>query len=425
MSTRQLVQTAPAKLSFTPVRSGLLQRKCACGGTPGLSGDCEECSRKRLNVQRRAPPGLQTKLAINQPGDRFEQEADRMAEFVVNGSDATGPSALSPLTSASIRRYEKTPPPKPNEPLNPLARPGLGVKTTGEAPERKKKKEQLMRREADTARTPDVIPPIVDETLLQSGEPLDRAMRIFMESRFGHDFTQVRVHADAQAADSARAVNALAYTVGRNIVFGAGQYVPGSATAQRLIAHELAHVVQQQRQPSTAKVQREELPDDPYPATEDGEQPSLFSLSDNGFDFIARHEGVRLSLYNDSAGHCTIGVGHLVHKGNCDGTEPEKFTKGLTKDEAMDLFRNDLQTYEAAVANSVMSRLNQHYFDALVSFTFNVGIGAFQSSGVLKQMNSKNYSKVPSEMMKWVKPPEIKGRRTDEANLFRTGNYGP
>lgn len=83
----------------------------------------------------------------------------------------------------------------------------------------------------------------------------------------------------------------------------------------------------------------------------------------------------------------------------------------------------DLAIYEAAVANSVTSRLNQYYFDALVSFTFNVGIGAFKSSGVLNQLNQKNYSKVPKEMMKWVKPPEIRGRRSDEANLFRTGQY--
>jgi hypothetical protein len=66
-----------------------------------------------------------------------------------------------------------------------------------------------------------------------------------MEPRFGHDFSRVRVHADARAADSARAVNALAYTVGRDVVFGGGQYVPQSAAGLRLIAHELVHVVQQ------------------------------------------------------------------------------------------------------------------------------------------------------------------------------------
>ncbi|HET8631526.1 MAG TPA: DUF4157 domain-containing protein [Thermomicrobiales bacterium] len=77
------------------------------------------------------------------------------------------------------------------------------------------------------------------------GRPLDAATRSFMEPRFGHDFSGVRVHTDARAAESARAVGALAYTVGRDLVFGAGQYVPGSRSGQRLLAHELTHVVQQ------------------------------------------------------------------------------------------------------------------------------------------------------------------------------------
>jgi hypothetical protein len=66
-----------------------------------------------------------------------------------------------------------------------------------------------------------------------------------MESRFGKDFSRVRVHADAQAAKSAQEVNALAYTVGHDIVFGAGRYSPGTSSGQHLLAHELTHVVQQ------------------------------------------------------------------------------------------------------------------------------------------------------------------------------------
>jgi hypothetical protein len=88
-------------------------------------------------------------------------------------------------------------------------------------------------------------PPIVNEVLQSSGQPLDVATRAFMEPRFGHDFSHVRVHADAQAAESARAVNALAYTLGRHVVFGAGQYAPTTQEGQRLMAHELMHVVQQ------------------------------------------------------------------------------------------------------------------------------------------------------------------------------------
>jgi hypothetical protein len=90
------------------------------------------------------------------------------------------------------------------------------------------------------------VPPIVHEVVNSSGQPLDPGTRGFMESRFGHDFSRVRVHTDARASESARAVNASAYTVGANIVFGHGRFQPSSAEGLRLVAHELTHVVQQQ-----------------------------------------------------------------------------------------------------------------------------------------------------------------------------------
>jgi len=90
-------------------------------------------------------------------------------------------------------------------------------------------------------------PPIVHDVLRSPGRPLESSTRQFMESRFGHDFSQVRVHADGKAAASAQAVNARAYTVGRDVVFGPGEYTPESSGGQRLLAHELTHVVQQQR----------------------------------------------------------------------------------------------------------------------------------------------------------------------------------
>lgn len=89
------------------------------------------------------------------------------------------------------------------------------------------------------------VPPIVDEVLRSPGKPLDAATKGFMESRFDHDFSQVRIHTDAKAAESTQAVNALAYTVGRDVVFGAGQYTPTHDSGRKLLAHELAHVVQQ------------------------------------------------------------------------------------------------------------------------------------------------------------------------------------
>src|SRR5512145_394946 len=85
----------------------------------------------------------------------------------------------------------------------------------------------------------------VREVLESRGEPLDLPTRAFLEPRFGHDFSQVRVHTGSQAAASARAIEALAYTVGQKIVFGAGQYAPGTPDGRRLIAHELTHTLQQ------------------------------------------------------------------------------------------------------------------------------------------------------------------------------------
>ena len=89
------------------------------------------------------------------------------------------------------------------------------------------------------------VPPIVHEVLRSSGQPLDAATRAFFEPRFGHDFSRVRVHTDATAAESASAVKARAYTAGQDIVFEAGRYSPHSSGGKLLLAHELTHVVQQ------------------------------------------------------------------------------------------------------------------------------------------------------------------------------------
>ncbi|HEU4561277.1 MAG TPA: DUF4157 domain-containing protein [Longimicrobium sp.] len=106
---------------------------------------------------------------------------------------------------------------------------------------------ELLFRASDGGRThgPPVAPPIVRQVLRGGGEPLDPGVRARMEPRFRHSFADVRVHADGQAAASTRAVGARAYAVGRDVVFGAGRYAPGTGDGARLIAHELAHVVQQ------------------------------------------------------------------------------------------------------------------------------------------------------------------------------------
>jgi peptidoglycan hydrolase-like protein with peptidoglycan-binding domain len=115
----------------------------------------------------------------------------------------------------------------------------------GECAECRKTREGTLQRAAVNAAPVNEVPPIVHDVLRSSGQPLDAETRAFMEPRFGHDFSGVRIHTDAQAGESARTVNALAYTVGRDVVFGAGQLAPGTTAGNRLLAHELAHVVQQ------------------------------------------------------------------------------------------------------------------------------------------------------------------------------------
>ena len=111
----------------------------------------------------------------------------------------------------------------------------------------------LQRHAANHQSAPSSIPPVVHDVLRSSGRTLDPSTRSFMEPRFGSDFSGVRVHDDAQAAESARAVNARAYTVGQHIAFDHRQYAPHTESGRHLLAHELAHTVQQgglQRSPA-------------------------------------------------------------------------------------------------------------------------------------------------------------------------------
>ncbi|HEY2714262.1 MAG TPA: DUF4157 domain-containing protein [Chthoniobacterales bacterium] len=195
---------------------GMLQRKCACGGTPGPTGECETCKRKRL--------GLQSTLTISKPGDRYEKEADEIAESVVNERRTSGPLLESLGHAASTPREGLT--------SDATAKPQVSQGET-------------VRRKSVAGSLAASAPPIVHDVLGQNGQPLEPATREFMGKNLGYDFTRVRVHTDARAAASARVLGANAYTVGNKIVFDSGHYRPGSAEGRRLLAHELAHVVQQ------------------------------------------------------------------------------------------------------------------------------------------------------------------------------------
>jgi outer membrane protein OmpA-like peptidoglycan-associated protein len=182
-----------------------------------------------LRMLSRSKPVLQPKLVVNQPGDQYEQEADSVAEQVMRMPERE----VQPL------RHDAADVPKLMRKCSCGDSGGASGSCSGCA-----EKEEL-RRSADASSPVPEAPPIVSDVIRSPGEPLDAAIRSFMEPRFGYDFSRTRVHLGGQAARSASAVNARAYTVGERLVFGEGQYHPRSASGQRLIAHELAHVVQQ------------------------------------------------------------------------------------------------------------------------------------------------------------------------------------
>lgn len=153
------------------------------------------------------------------------------------------------------------------------------------------------------------------------------------------------------------------------------------------------------------------------------------SLSEAGAAFIGRFEGFSAKLYNDPAGHATIGYGHLVHRGSINGSEPAEFKRGISKARGLELLGEDARVASTAVNDLVKVQLTQHQFDALVSFVFNLGTGAFGGSTLLRNLNSGQYATVPSELNRWInaggRPLQgLINRRRAEGLLFSTASYG-
>lgn len=250
---------------LTPSPSGILQRKCACGGSGGTHGECEECKKKYMTLQRHpaghaepatvpaivhdvlrssgqpldaetraffesrfghdfnkvsahtgvrpvggvAVSAFPGKLQMNRPSDHYEQEAERVANQVMRMTDAAAAMpgrdrARASSASADAIHYA-------------ASLPAAG-------------------------RT---APPTVNESMRSHGRPHLATDQTVFGGRLGHDFSGVRIHTDDRAAKSAQAVSALAYTAGQHIVFGPGRYAPRSSEGRRLLAHELTHTIQQ------------------------------------------------------------------------------------------------------------------------------------------------------------------------------------
>jgi hypothetical protein len=170
----------------------------------------------KISVHFRSQASIKAKLKVNIPGDIYEKEADRVANRVL-ATPAHQAVSCAPL---HIQRYAR-----------------------------------------QAIEGANIAPSSVDQALASSGRPLEPTLRHDMEQRFGHDFSEVRLHLGAAAEQSAKHINANAYTVGNNIVFGAAQFAPGTHEGRRLLAHELAHVIQQSNGRGIGLIQRAEVDD--------------------------------------------------------------------------------------------------------------------------------------------------------------------
>ena len=132
------------------------------------------------------------------------------------------------------------------------------------------------------------------------------------------------------------------------------------------------------------------------------------TVSDAGIDLIKSFEGFRPQMYNDPVGHCTIGYGTLLHSGNCDGRPAEQpYASGVDEARATELLRQKVAEFQHVVSDRVSVPLNPNQNDALVSFVYNVGGGAFGSSTLLRVLNEGKYDQVPGELRKWTKARSV------------------
>ncbi|OUC11762.1 MAG: hypothetical protein B0A82_26620 [Alkalinema sp. CACIAM 70d] len=206
-----------------------------------------------LRSGARSAPIVQAKLTIGQPNDQYEQEADRVADQVMRMPEPNIQrmcpecKCKEEMQRQPIQEDEKKQSTLQTKPLAESITP-MVKRLPGSAEEEKKKQGE----ETLQPKTTSSEPPTASNTLQKQisalqggGQPLPAAERAFFEPRFGHDFSQVKIHTDSQADATVRAVNARAFTVKQDVAFGAGQYQPRSPAGQRLLAHELVHTIQQ------------------------------------------------------------------------------------------------------------------------------------------------------------------------------------
>ena len=384
MSTAAPLQNTTAKspiVSKSPHAGLLLQRKCSCGesASSSLSGECEECNKQRL----------QKKHSIGASNDPLEREADLMADQVLTAPSHSSVSGTSPR----IQRYS-------------------GQMTEG----------------ADTT------PASVGRVLGSSGRPLESGLRQNMEQHFGHDFTNVRIHTSSEAEQSARELNALAYTAGHDIVFDAGKFAPSTSDGRRLLAHELTHVVQQRGQRVAAQMKLEvsvpgEIGEHEADAAADAvmQGRSVSSIT-HGFPSIQRKcRAAELGAPTPDCMPSQQGVAgwQFQFKVGCDDLlsgEEAKITKpkvgnhlkihGFASQEGDAGFNSDLSCHRA---NRIADLARKLRADCPVIGIFKHGASPVSAPGVVKDINPPDFWR--SVIIEEVKPALESGELWLDPNL--------
>ncbi len=269
MSRQLTAQTQPQVQDTSTPANAVLQRTCACGQHTIAGGECASCHQEQPGLQRKAinqfkpasppPPApyanssfsqvqvhtagseiIQPKLTVSRPGDKYEREADRVADTVLQmpeSSASNGAMRASSSQPLAIQRLQ----PKPETDLQ---------RQTDDVAVEEEEEEEKGVANLQAKETPGqsgTVSPGLENRVqsIKGGQPLPPSTRTFFEPRFGHDFSQVRLHTGPEAASTAKSINAHAFTKGQNIYFGTGQFQPETQPGRKLLAHELTHTIQQ------------------------------------------------------------------------------------------------------------------------------------------------------------------------------------
>jgi Domain of unknown function (DUF4157) len=268
-----------------------------------------------------SPCRIQPKLTVGTVDDPLEREADRLADRVMRSPD--------PRVAVTV------------------APPQVTRKCDACAEEDKK-----LQRKPAGSRTAAEAPGVVDEVLRSPGQSLDQEARAFFEPRFGHDFSRIRVHTDAAAAQSAAALGAAAYTVGSHVAFAAGRYSPATDPGRRLLAHELVHTIQQR---AGAGLLRRQTDLDTALANKDW--PNVAEIL-NGYN----PEGIARAL-----GKLSRGLVASIHQGAIDNPRvgPDSAIAIATRPAYLDInYENELKRQQWDGAAYFLNGFNRDDIDA-------------------------------------------------------------